>query len=104
MSDTIPSGILTEAGIALENGETIATGKIVEIAQRGKVLYESGDYASFEDLMYGEEVNGLDDSQQRLLMNTMIIDRPLGNVLWLLADIEYDRYDGDHILDADVDK
>jgi len=104
MSNIRPSSVLAETGIVLKNGETIASGKIVEIARRGKVLYESGDYAGFEDLMYGEEVNGLDDGQQRLLMDTTIIDRPLGNILWLLADIEYDRYDGNHLLDTDNSK
>ena len=45
-------GELIESGILLENGETLTSGRIVEIAREAKQLWKNKDYHGFRNLIH----------------------------------------------------
>jgi len=80
--------VLNEAGILLENGELLTSGKVVEAAREAKRLWEAGDREGFENYVLGK-CKAFTKDESILLVSTEITER---HTIWdILSDIDSDR-------------
>jgi len=77
-------GELIESGILLENGETLTSGRIVEIAREAKQLWENKDYHGFRNLIHNHQLN---EDDRWLLTHTVILERG-ATIFDLLSEID----------------
>ena len=80
-------GVLIEAGILLENGNTLTEGKIVELVRNLSRLWNDKDYYGFYEAM--PNPNELNDYEKHLLTGTVISENgdTVRHAFYYISDI-----------------
>jgi len=94
-------GILTEKGIILEGGNTLAAGRIVDFAREARQLWHEQNYTKYLTLINERAASEFNDREWRLLMDTVINERG-DTVRWALVDISDRLAESNNLLDTAV--